>query len=65
MDIDSGAGTVIISRVPQSLPVRQRVEVWFTALSGFAADLPPGQLFDLLPTGQIVGWEIRRIDPSS
>lgn len=54
-DIEVGAGTVIISRVPQSLPVRQRVEIWFGALSDFAADTPPGQRFDLLPTGQIVG----------
>jgi hypothetical protein len=22
----------------------------------------PGQLFDLLPTGQILGWEIRRVE---
>jgi hypothetical protein len=59
--IDVGVGTVIISRVPQSLPVRRRVEIWSEALSGFAADTPPGQLFDLLPTGQIVGWEIRPV----
>ena len=59
-DLDVGAGRVIISRVPQSLPVRQRVEIWFGALSGFATDTPPaGHLFDLLPTGQIFGWEIR------
>jgi hypothetical protein len=56
--IEIGVGTVIISRVPQSLPVRRRVEVWFEALSGFAADPPPGQLFDLLPNGQMIGWAI-------
>jgi len=61
--IEVGAGTVIISRVPQSLPVRRRVETWFEALSRFAADPPPGQLFDLLPNGQIVGWEIRPLNP--
>jgi hypothetical protein len=59
-----GLGTVIISRVPQSLPVRRRVEIWFGALSAFATDTPAGQLFDLLPTGQIVGWEIRPLNPS-
>ena len=61
-DVEVGAGRVIISRVPQSLPVRQRVEIWFGALSGFATDTPAGQLFDLLPTGQIVGWEIRPLN---
>lgn len=61
-DVEVGAGRVIISRVPQSLPVRQRVEIWFGALSG-ATDTPAGQLFDLLPTGQIVGWEIRPLNP--
>lgn len=62
-DIEVGVGTVIISRVPQNLPVRRRVEIWFEALPGFATDTPPGQLFDLLPTGQIVGWEIRPPNP--
>jgi hypothetical protein len=61
--IEVGAGTVIISRVPQGLPVRQRVELWIGALSAFATDPPPGKLFDLLPTGQIVGWEIRPLNP--
>jgi len=61
--IEIGVGAVIISRVPQSLPVRQRIEIWFGALSAFVADPPAGQLFDLLPTGQIVGWEIRPLNP--
>jgi hypothetical protein len=39
------------------------VEIWFGALSAFATDPPPGQLFDLLPTGQIVGWDIRPLNP--
>ena len=62
--IKIGVGSVIISRVPQSLPVRHRVEIWFEALSGFAGDTsPPGHLFDLLPNGQIVGCEIRPLIP--
>lgn len=64
-DVELGVAKVIISRIPQSLPVRARVEIWFTALQAFLAEIPPGQLFDLLPTGQIVGWEIRRTDPPS
>lgn len=62
-DVEVGAGRVIISRVPQSLPVRQRVEIWLGALSGLATETPAGQLFELLPTGQIVGWEIRPLNP--
>jgi hypothetical protein len=61
--VDVGVGTVIISRVPQSLPVHHRVEIWLGALAAFEADRPAGQLFDLLPTGQIVGWEIRPVNP--
>jgi hypothetical protein len=61
--IEVGAGTVIISRVPQSLPVRQRVEIWLEALVRFATDRPAGQLIDHLPTGQIVGWTIRPLNP--
>jgi hypothetical protein len=49
--------------VPQSLPVRQRVEIWLGALAAFEADPPAGQLFDLLPTGQIVGSEVRPVNP--
>lgn len=61
-DLELGVGKVIISRVPQSLPVRARVDIWFTALQTFLIERPPGQLFDLFPTGQIAGWEIRRVD---
>ena len=53
---------VIISRVPQNLPTAQRVEVWFKALAEFMADMPSGQLFDLLETGQILPWEIRETE---
>jgi hypothetical protein len=61
--IEFGAGTVIISRVPQSIAVRRRVDIWFGALSTFATKTPTGQLFDLLPTGEIVGWKIRPLNP--
>lgn len=50
---------VIISRVPQNLPTRQRVEIWFRALEGFLAFRPAEKLFDLLETGQIVPWKVR------
>lgn len=47
---------VIISRVPQGLPTRQRVEIWFGALEHFARSEPSGRLFDLLETGEIIPW---------
>ena len=50
---------VIISRIPQNLPARQRVEIWFAALEAFLARRPPEKLFDLFETGQIVPWQIR------
>ena len=51
-------GLVIISRVPQNLPTQRRVEIWFEALKNFIERDPPGKLFDLLETGQIIPWEI-------
>ena len=34
-------GAVIISRVPQSLPIRARVDLWSRALEEFLAERPP------------------------
>ena len=53
------AGKVIISRLPQRLPIAERVEIWFKALQRFLERESPHKLFDLLPDGQIVAWEIR------
>ena len=50
---------VIISRLPQRLPIRERVEIWFAALERFQERNPQERLFDLLPSGEIVAWEIR------
>jgi predicted nuclease of predicted toxin-antitoxin system len=52
------AGKVIISRLPQRLPITERVEIWFYALQRFLECESPHKLFDLLPDGQIVAWEI-------
>jgi hypothetical protein len=46
-------GTVIISRIPQSRPIADRVGVWFAALETFVRDRPDGRLFDLLETGVV------------
>jgi len=53
---------VIISRVPQSLPIQQRVDLWFNALSEFLTRQPAGKLFDLLESGEIVAWEIHELE---
>lgn len=52
-------GKTIISRVPQHLPIQQRVDIWFQALETFLAKTPSGDLFDLFPSGQVVGWETK------
>jgi hypothetical protein len=56
--VPKDGGAVIISRVPQSLPIRSRVDLWSRALEGFLAEPPSGRLFELLATGEIVAWEI-------
>jgi predicted nuclease of predicted toxin-antitoxin system len=50
---------VIISRLPQRLPTARRVEIWMKALEQFADRKPPQRLFDLMPDGELVAWEIR------
>ena len=52
-------GKVIISRVPQSLPIQDRVELWIRTIRDFAAREPSGNLFEILETGEIVEWESR------
>jgi uncharacterized protein DUF5615 len=49
---------VIISYVPQRLPIRERVEIWFAALERLAERQPPERLFEVLPSGELVAWEI-------
>ena len=50
---------VIISRLPQRLAISQRVAIWLGALEGFLERKPTEKLFDLLPDGRILAWEIR------
>lgn len=50
--------TVIISRIPQSLPTRRRVEIWFASIQEFVARRPAGKLFDLLESGEIAPWDV-------
>lgn len=55
------AATVMISRVPQSSPIAQRVEVWLHAISAFLEHPSRGTLFEFLPDGRVVEWEIRNL----
>jgi len=56
---------VSISRLPQRLPTAQRVEIWLKALDAFLQRKPQGSLFDLMPDGEIVAWEIRPLRKGS
>lgn len=49
---------VIVSRVPQRLPIAERVEIWAGALERFAREGPTERLFDLFPPGEIVAWAV-------
>jgi len=55
----TAAATVIISRVPQGIPIARRVELWLHAMDDFFQHPGPGKLFEVLPEGRVVGWEIR------
>lgn len=54
-------GAIIISRVRQSLPIQQRVQMWFNSIQDFMTRRPTGKLFDLYETGEVVPWEIREL----
>jgi predicted nuclease of predicted toxin-antitoxin system len=54
-------GRVIVSRVRQGLPIRERVEMWLRSLDAFVMERPPGILFELIEPGRIVPLEIRRV----
>ena len=49
---------VIVSQLPQRLPIAERVEIWSRALERFVRDDPAESLFNLLPTGEIVAWAV-------
>jgi hypothetical protein len=51
---DAHAGTIIISRIKQSLPIKKRTEIWLCAIEKFLVNMPTGKLFDLLETGELV-----------
>jgi hypothetical protein len=46
-------GTVIISRVAQSLPIQPRVEIWVGALRQYVGTQPEGTRFEISQSGEL------------
>jgi hypothetical protein len=46
-------GTVIISRVSQSLPIERRVEIWVGAIRQHVETQPDGTLFEISQSGEL------------
>lgn len=46
-------GRVIISRVPQAMPIERRVAVWSAALERFMEQPPGGERFEIVPSGEL------------
>lgn len=53
------AATVMISRVPQAIPIARRVELWIQAINEVLLKLPtPEKLFQVLPDGRVEAWRV-------
>jgi hypothetical protein len=52
---------VILSHVPQRLPIQDRVLMWRQALSRFVERQPAQRFFEILPSGDLVAWEVDEI----
>ena len=51
---------VIISRLPQRMPIAERVQIWVAALQRFAERRPQERLFEISPAGELLAWVVRR-----
>lgn len=49
---------VVICLLPQHQPIGERVEIWCAAIEKLAERRPADRLFEILPWGELVGWEI-------
>ncbi|MGH7271924.1 MAG: hypothetical protein ACREJ3_15955 [Polyangiaceae bacterium] len=47
------------SEVCRILLCASAVDIWLKALEAFLQRRPEGKLFDLMPSGEVVAWEIR------
>lgn len=48
--------TVLVSRVRQSRPIEDRVEVWMRAIQAYLELRPPQRLFEVTDTGVLLPW---------
>jgi len=49
---------VVISDLPPWMPIGQRVDIWLAAIGKLADLQPEDRLFEILPWGELVAWEI-------
>jgi len=47
-------GKVVISRLSQSMPIDERVDLWLAALESFLDAPPTGALFEIAESGEVV-----------
>lgn len=50
------AAVIVISRVRQSRPLKERIDVWRTAVLAFARTPRVERLFELMDDGVVVPW---------
>lgn len=44
---------MIVSRVPQQLPIEDRLDLWTKALDSFMSEPREGERFEILPSGDL------------
>jgi uncharacterized protein DUF5615 len=47
---------IVVSRVKQARPLRERIEVWQSAVAHVSANPPLERRFELMDDGQLVPW---------
>jgi hypothetical protein len=50
-------GKIVVSRVPQRLPLETRLLVWMGAVRDFLAKPRPERLFEVFENGEIAAWK--------
>jgi hypothetical protein len=48
------AAILVVSHVPQSLPIASRVTIWLTAVQHYFRYRPEGECFELFENGQLI-----------
>jgi hypothetical protein len=60
----SVAAIVIVSRVRQARPLRERIALWRAAIRDLSAAAPAGRLFELTDAGVLRPWRTGQSDES-